>query len=137
MRFRRVECIGEGKTGFEVEKFENNWIISQVLKDNEVQKRIPAMVPGNVQLDLIRANIIPDPFIAQNNEQCKWIPKVEWDYDNDLQLDPWITKIKNTYENGGLLHIVFDAIDYDASFFIENKKITRQTGMFSPVDIVC
>lgn len=137
MRFRRVECIGEGKTGFGVEKFENNWIISQVSKNEEEQKRFPAKVPGNVQLDLIRANIIPDPFIAQNNEQSKWIPKVEWDYDNELQLDPWIAKINKTYENGALLHIFFDAIDYDASFFIDSKKITRQTGMFSPVDIVC
>lgn len=137
MKFRRVECLGEGKTGLGIEKFEDNWMICQVSKNDEIQQKVHAKIPGNIQLDLIRAKIVPDPFIARNNEQIKWIAQTEWDYETKLPIIYWIDKIKKKFNDGGILHLVFDAIDYDASFFIDNKIITRQIGMFSPVDLAC
>ncbi len=41
---------------------------------------IPAIVPGCVHTDLIRAGLVPDPFWRDNNEQLQWIEDCDVDY---------------------------------------------------------
>ena len=134
MKFRRVDCVGEGITGFGVSPFQTGWTLVDVSAPTE---QYPTKVPGNVQLTLMEAGKVPDPFQGQNNEALKWIPTRVWEYHNHIDLKPWIRPILQRWPKGGLLHLIFDAIDYDASFFIANQRVTRQTGMFSPIDLVC
>jgi beta-mannosidase len=133
-RFMRIPCVGEGITGFENKEFHTGWTLHQDRKDEE---GLPTTVPGNVQWTLQQHGIIPDPFIGQQNEQCKWVATHEWWYRNTLDLAPWITAILKKYPNGGVLHLIFDAIDYDATFYLDSHHICRQTGMFSPTDLAC
>lgn len=140
MEFRRVECIGEGLTGLSTSKFEDGWKLTLVKEyghGNHDISDIDASVPGNVRMALVDRGIISDPFIGKNNEGSKWVSDATWKYTNILRIVDFKEKILSKYPDGGFLHIVFDGIDYDASFSIEDQFITRQTGMFSPVDIIC
>ncbi len=94
-------------------------------------KFMMSKVPGDVHSTLLLARIIPDPFIGQNNEKAKWISDAEWEYETQLNLEPAQSHILNTFEKGGIVHITFDAIDYDAEFYLNKKKITQHIGMFS------
>ncbi len=132
MNWKRVECLGEGLSGFGRQFFEEGWMLRQNVANAQTY---PAIVPGDVRLALLRAGVIPDPFIGQNNDASKWIADVAWDYENALELGPWATKILQAFKNGGILHVVFDAIDYDASFYAGGQKVCRQVGMFSPVNL--
>ncbi len=133
MKFRRVGSLGNGFTGLGMELFNDGWKVSQ---KGEGEK-YDISVPGNVRLSLMENDIIPDPFIAQNNEESQWVSLVEWEYANKLDLKSWMSKILENLPDGGLLHLCFDAIDYDASFFIDNEFIDRQKGMFSPTKLIC
>ena len=48
--------------------------------------RIPARVPGNVELDLQRAGIIPDPFYADNIRRLRPFEFYEWWYTREFVL---------------------------------------------------
>ena len=47
----------------------NNWQFSQTNKD----EWHPATVPGSVQRDLLKLNILPDPYYGTNEEKVKWV----------------------------------------------------------------
>ncbi len=132
MNCKRVECLAEGLSGIGMQLFEEGWTLRQ---GKENAPAYPATVPGDVRLALLRAGVIPDPFIGQNNEASKWVADATWDYENTLDLQYWATKILQAFKQGGFLHVVFDAIDYDASFFAGDQRVCRQVGMFSPVDL--
>jgi beta-mannosidase len=52
-----------------------NWECRQVNGDISW---IPATVPSNIHLELLKANIIPDPFIDTNEDQVQWVGEVDW-----------------------------------------------------------
>ena len=39
---------------------------------------IPAVVPGAVHSDFIRAGLIPEPLIDRNDEACRWLEEMEF-----------------------------------------------------------
>ena len=47
---------------------------------------VPAHVPGNVELDLVRAGIIPDPFYADNIHHLRPYETYEWWYSREFDL---------------------------------------------------
>jgi len=47
---------------------------------------IPAAVPGVVHLDLMRAGLIPDPYLDDNESTLTWIGLVDWTYDTTFTL---------------------------------------------------
>ena len=53
----------------------DNWECRQVNGDIPW---IPATVPSNIHLELLKANIIPDPFIDTNEDQVQWVGEVDW-----------------------------------------------------------
>ena len=133
MQFKRVCSPGEGVTGLGGRFFEKGWTVRESGKQTP---RYEIEVPGNVRLALMKAGIILDPFILQQNEQSKWVSTVAWEYENNLDYSNWETELLNKIPMGGLVHLVFDAIDYDATFILNHEKICRQVGMFSPIDII-
>ena len=50
------------------------------LECSDKNKWIDAVVPGNVHLDLLRNNFIPDPFFGQNEAKLQWISDKNWTY---------------------------------------------------------
>lgn len=131
MKYRRVPCPGGGVSGLESQPIDKGWQVRQVDKEFSY----PVRVPGNVRLALMEAGVIPDPFKGQNNEQSKWVSEVEWEYINAVQYGPHAKQVLDRFPSGGLVHVGFDAIDYDATFRFDDHPVCRQVGMFSPVGI--
>ncbi|MHA1731777.1 MAG: glycosyl hydrolase 2 galactose-binding domain-containing protein, partial [Promethearchaeota archaeon] len=130
--FKRVGCPGEGVTGLGSELLCSGWSLVQVGVPGVVYDGI---VPGNVRQSLVRAGAIPDPLLGTNNEQSKWVPEVEWEYRREVDQSPWFDPILDNLGGSGVVHLAFDAVDYDASFLVNGTRVCRQVGMFSTVDL--
>ncbi len=87
-------------------------------------KIYPAKVPGNVQLDLIAAGVIPDPFYGKNSEQCQWVSDKCWIYKINFKIPPSM--------KGKDIFLKFKRTDYIARFFLNDHFLGRHIGMFSP-----
>ncbi len=46
----------------------------------ESQGWLEARVPGCVHTDLLRHGLIPDPFVAENEADCRWVAERGWEY---------------------------------------------------------
>jgi beta-mannosidase len=55
----------------------------------------PAQVPGDVHLDLLRNNLIPDPFYRDNEAKLQWIENADWEYRATIQATPDVLHHKN------------------------------------------
>ena len=82
---------------------------------------IPAIVPGNVELDLVRAGIIPEPFYANNIRQLRpyefyeyWYEK-EFYFPEDAPTCPWV--------------IVFAGLDTIASIWVNGSLAGKCANM--------
>ncbi len=88
----------------------------------DVTEWLPAQVPGDVRLDLLRAGKIADPFYADNNKASQWIDARDWWYVRNLDL---------ALEKDERAFLIFDGIDYQSAVFFNNIQLGRHTGMFS------
>lgn len=88
----------------------------------QVNEWLPAQVPGDVRLDLLRAGKISDPFFAGNNEDSQWVDALDWWYVHDLNL---------ALEDDERAFLVFDGIDYQSAVFVDGAQLGRHIGMFS------
>jgi hypothetical protein len=43
-------------------------------------------VHGDVRLDLLALNKIPDPFLSENNRASEWVDAYDWWYRRDIDL---------------------------------------------------
>ena len=88
----------------------------------EARDWLPALVPGDVRLDLLRAGKIADPFYAANNEDSQWIDSRDWWYIREVELE---------LSEGERAFLIFEGIDYQSAVFFEGKQLGRHAGMFS------
>jgi beta-mannosidase len=85
---------------------------------------IEAQVPGNVQLDLLHAGRIREPFYGKNAEECKWMEEVEWWYRKEFTFSGEIPT--------GSIELVFKGLDTFATIWLNGKKIGVSRNMFRP-----
>jgi beta-mannosidase len=83
---------------------------------------LDAEVPGEVRLDLLRSNLIPDPFYSDNNESMQWISEREWLYKKEFSVPL-----------DGRWRLRFEGVDYISEFWLNDVKLGEHTGMFSAV----
>lgn len=88
----------------------------------EVQAWLPATVPGDVRLDLLRAGKISDPFFGTNNQDSQWIDSRDWWYVRELDLQ---------LEKDERAFLIFDGIDYQSAIYLNGMQLGRHVGMFS------
>ncbi len=81
----------------------------------------PAKVPGGVALDLLRNNLIPDPFYGKNAQQCQWLKDSAW----------WYKKTFRLPSPASRLFLRFRGVDYESDIFLNGAELGRHTGMFS------
>src|SRR5689334_7893590 len=65
---------------------------------------LPARVPGEIHLDLMRAGQMPDPAVGANMPQCRWPETKSWWYRTTFNLDAESLQHER-------LHMVFDGLD--------------------------
>nr|WP_258545035.1 hypothetical protein [Micromonospora provocatoris] len=49
---------------------------------------VPATVPGCVHTDLLAANLIPDPYLDDNENRLTWIGRTDWVYETTFDRQP-------------------------------------------------
>lgn len=84
---------------------------------------IEAAVPGEVHLDLMRAGVIPDPYLGTNFRQCLWME----------QSDFWFrTEISVPADVDRNLFLRFEGLDTFATVWVNGVEVGRTRNMFIP-----
>jgi beta-mannosidase len=88
---------------------------------------LKATVPGDIHSSLTDNGAIPDPHLADNTLQCRWVPDFEWWYRKTVPVtEDW---------GKGVCRLIFEGVDYDAEFWVDGKRIGGHEGMFTPVKL--
>ncbi len=88
----------------------------------DVREWMPAQVPGDVRLDLLRAGKLADPYYGRNNEESQWVDARDWWYTRDVNL---------SLEPGERAFLLFEGIDYQSATYVDGRPLGRHVGMFS------
>lgn len=88
---------------------ENNWLT--------------ASVPGTVHLDLMKNNIIPDPFKDENEKKVQWIENENWDYQTQFTVSGKELENQN-------IDLVFEGLDTFSDIYLNGKLIQTTDNMF-------
>ncbi len=89
----------------------------------EVKEWRPVRVPGEVQTDLLRNKLIPDPFYQDNDAKLQWIGLADWEYRTTFQIDPKELA-------AGHVDLIFDGLDTYAEVFVNEQSVLKADNMF-------
>jgi beta-mannosidase len=90
--------------------------------------RIAARVPGNVELDLTRAGIIPEPFYAANIRLLRPYERYEWWYAREFELPDGVSDGKPS-DIGGQWDLVCEGLDTLATVWVNGIEVGRAENM--------
>lgn len=115
----------------------SNWFVGAVAPQKfpaandfaQVEGWIPATVPGDVRLDLLNINKIPDPLLGKNNEASQWVDEYDWWYRCDvlssqMQSREGETDVPRTF-------LIFEGVDYQCAVYWNDLELGKHVGMFS------
>ena len=96
-----------------------NWHFQQADED----KTYPAEVPGTIHTDLLRHQLIPDPFFGENEQKVQWVEQKSWVYETrfDVPANEWA---KSNQE------LVFEGLDTYARVYLNGQEILSADNMF-------
>lgn len=97
----------------------DNWQFTQTDK-NEWHS---ATIPGSVQRDLIRLNILPDPYVGTNEKKVQWVENENWDFQKSFQLTA-----QDLLHDDALL--TFEGLDTHADVYLNGSKLFHSENMF-------
>jgi beta-mannosidase len=97
----------------------NNWQFRQVGK-NEWRE---ASIPGCIYGDLLKAGLIPDPYLRDNEKTVQWVEKEDWEYRSFFRAEKRYLSDKNP-------ELVFDGLDTYADVYLNGRKILSSSNMF-------
>lgn len=84
---------------------------------------MPAVVPGCVHTDLLRAGKIPDPFVGTNEKDLQWIEHTDWEYRSVLHADDALLAHER-------VDLAFAGLDTYAEVFVGGVSVLRADNMF-------
>lgn len=82
-----------------------------------------ATVPGFVHTDLLKHNMIEDPFYGKNEQDLQWIDKKDWEYQTTIHVDEALL-------NEDQVELVFHGLDTYATVSINGENILTTENMF-------
>jgi len=82
-----------------------------------------ANVPGVVHLDLLNNELIDDPYWENNELKQQWIENKNWEYVNNLLIDPITLKNKR-------IELIFEGLDTYATVLLNGDTILKANNMF-------
>lgn len=89
---------------------------------NNEKNTIPATVPGDITVDLFRAELIEDPFYGDNFKRLGWIHESDWTYSTHFVVSELIKQ--RTYE------LVFEGIDLFSEIYLNGKLLGKTDNAF-------
>jgi len=98
------------------------------LKERLADTGVEARTPGCVHTDLIAAGLMPDPFIGLNDQEQAWIGRVDWCYENSIE-------VTNAMLNAGRLDLMCEGLDTIAEVSVNGELIGASESMFIPLRI--
>ena len=87
---------------------------------------IPSHIPGNVEIDLMNAGLLPDIYYGANVERAREYELYDWWYVTEFSIDE-LPKGKDVF-------LVFDGVDTYAEYFLNNVKIGESDNMLIPFE---
>ena len=90
---------------------------------DRVAQWLPAIVPGNVRADLIRAGRLPDLVFGRQAEASQWVDDHCWWLVRDCRLPVSADR---------RVHLILRGVDYVSDLFLNGQHLGRHEGMFSP-----
>ncbi len=82
-----------------------------------------ATVPGNVFTDLLDNNIIPDPFILDNEKKVQWISDKDWEYRTSFELTDEILSQDH-------IELNFEGLDTYARIYLNDSLLGSTHNAF-------
>jgi beta-mannosidase len=83
---------------------------------------IPARVPGCVHTDLLRANLIPDPYQSFNEHDLQWIGQTDWTYETKFIADAALFSHER-------IDLVAEGLDTVATITLNGSEVARTQNM--------
>ena len=118
-------CLGSfahaQTSGRQMTQLNSNWEFAQRGADEE--KWLPAQVPGDVHLDLLRNKLIPDPYYRDNEAKLQWIEEANWSYRTTFEVAPEMLRREH-------IDLVFSGLDTTAHVSLNGDKILDANNMF-------
>lgn len=88
------------------------------------EKCIKCTVPGNTELDLSSAGLLPDDLYFGNNmKECEKFETYAWWYEKEFEIDKEMLLQK--------LYLCFSGVDCIAEYFLNGEKIGESTNMLT------
>jgi len=81
---------------------------------------LPAIVPGEIHQDLVRAGRLPDPYFGDNEPKSAWVHERDW----------WLRRSFTVTPETLAAELVFDGIDTFATIFLNHRAIGTADNMF-------
>lgn len=99
------------------------WNLSFVHPETENTHRIPATVPGNVELDLERAGLLADALPATGEHAGRWVDLADWTYEREFDFPGLPAGMEKAV-------LSFDGIDTVAEVFLNGELLFHSENMF-------
>ena len=96
-----------------------NWQFQQ--KDSALSG--PATVPGSIHMDLLRNEMIPDPYYRNNEKDLQWIGGKDWIYTSEFNVSDSILSKEN-------IELVFKGLDTYAQVYLNDSLILTADNFF-------
>ena len=91
--------------------------------DKENFHPIPAKIPGENCSALIENNLLPDPYIAQNENLFQWVRDYDWTWRRSFEVDAQFLQQKRIWLN-------IDSLDTVGVVRINGKTVLNSRNMF-------
>ena len=86
---------------------------------------LPAQVPGEIHLDLMRAGQMPEPSSGTNMPECRWPETKSWWYRTTFTLEPDFLAHERQ-------ELIFDGLDLYAQVFVNGQLAGEASNAFVP-----
>jgi len=107
------------RSAVSIMKIHSDWTVREEGSD----QIYPATVPGTVHTDLLDLNVIPDPFVRDNERSLQWIGERNWIYKTAFS-------VPDAMRNRENLILRFHGLDSYADVYLNEKKIIDADNMF-------
>ncbi|MDE6451108.1 MAG: hypothetical protein K2L23_02235 [Odoribacter sp.] len=111
--------VSYGQREVETVPLNENWFFSQ----GGEEEWLAAEVPGTVHQDLIRHQILPDPFFGKNEEKIQWVEEKDWEYKTTF-----VVTAEQLKRDAAIL--VFEGLDTYADVYLNGALLFRADNMF-------
>lgn len=85
-------------------------------------REVPAVVPGSTHLDLLAADLIPEPYLDTNEAELAWMHRAEWRYALTFEAE--------AAKPGEKVELAFDGLDTVTTVELNGRVLGSTANMF-------